>query len=353
MEKKDVKRERYHRYAVLGVSMLSLKDFFERKSDIKVIVNAGKGGLGKTTVSAAMSYWFSMKGKKPLCFSTDPQASLSDIFERNIFGKGVQELAKNLYVVEIDADRRIREFQDQIRNKIKRMYGLDEIPEEIEEYIATSAYEPAMHESATYDAMADLLARGEYNPYVFDMPPFGHGIRMVSMAMILGKWIDRMEETRRKAAEYAEAAKSIKGVMGGTEEKVLGELRSIRKKMDFFKDVLTNPDMSAFFMIIIPEKMAILDTERAIEMFGKLGIEMAGVIVNQVYPRSLLDRRDITDFLRKRIEMQQKYLMEIKDKFGEYVRAVIPMFDREPKGLEMIGKVAHHLFEEPGLEVFE
>jgi len=61
----------------------------------------------------------------------------------------------------------------------------------------------------------------------------------------------------------------------------------------------------------------------------------------------------LSEFLRRRIEMQQKYLKEIKDKFEEYIRAVVPMFDREPKGLDMIAKVAEHLFEKPGLEVFE
>ncbi|RSN74704.1 MAG: arsenic transporter [Thermoproteota archaeon] len=333
--------------------MLSLKEFFEKKPNIKVIVNAGKGGLGKTTSSAAMSYWFAKNGKKPLCFSTDPQASLSDIFEMDIFGKGIIEIEKNLFVVEIDADKRIKEFQEEVRNKIKTMYGIDEIPEEIDEYIETSAYEPAMHESATYDAMADLLSKGEFNPYVFDMPPFGHGVRMVSMARILDAWIDKMEETRRKAAEYAQAAAYLKGISSKTEEDILKELRSIREKLDFFREVLTDPDACAFFMVIIPEKMAILDTERAIEMFRKLDIEMAGVIVNQVYPRELLERPDVGEFLKRRVEMQQAYLKEIKEKFGDYVRAVVPMFDREPKGMEMIAKVAEHLFEKPGLEVFE
>ena len=333
--------------------MLSLKEFFEKNPGIKIIVNAGKGGLGKTTASAAMAYWFAKHGEKPLCFSTDPQASLSDIFEMDLFGKGIKEIMPNLFVVEIDADKRIAEFQEEIRNRIKTMYGIDEIPAEIDEYIKTSAYEPAMHESATYDAMADLVASGQFHPYVFDMPPFGHGVRMISMAMILDAWIDKMEETRRKAAEYSRMAEEIRGIAGGVEEKILSELREIRQKLDLFRDSLIDPEKCAFFMILIPERMAILDTERAIAMFDRLGMKMAGVIVNQVYPRELLDRPNLSEFLRRRIEMQQKYLKEIKDKFEEYIRAVVPMFDREPKGLDMIAKVAEHLFEKPGLVVFE
>ncbi len=327
----------------------SMKDFIKLHPKLKVIIYAGKGGLGKTTCSAATGYWYAKQGQRSLCFSTDPQASLSDIFERDLFGKGEQELARNLFVVEIDADRKISSFQDEVRKQIRDMYGIDEIPKEIDEYINTASYEPAMHESATYDAMAALLASRKYDVYVFDMPPFGHGVRMISMAKILDAWIDKMAEARKKAAEFKEAEARIRGVSAEAEDAVLNELEEIRNKLDFFRETLTNSDTTAFLMVLIPEKMAILDTERALKMFEKLGITLSGVIVNQVYPAELLKRPDLSEFLRNRIEMQQVYMEEIKEKFGDYIRAVIPMFDREPKGMEMISKVAEHLFEKPGL----
>ncbi len=332
---------------------LSMKKYINQHPNLRVIIYAGKGGLGKTTCSAATSYWYAKQNRKALCFSTDPQASLSDIFEKDLFGKGEQKLAENLFVVEIDADRKITEFQEEVRQKIREMYGIDEIPKEIDEYISTSSYEPAMHESATYDAMAALLASKKYDVYVFDMPPFGHGVRMISMATILDVWIDKMAEARKKAAEYKEAEARIKGVSAEDEDAVLNELDEIRSKLDFFRETLTNSETTAFFMVLIPEKMAILDTERALKMFEKLGIKLSGVIVNQVYPVELLERKDLSEFLKHRIEMQQGYLKEISEKFGEHVRAVVPMFEKEPKGLEMIGRVAEHLFDKPNLEVLK
>lgn len=332
---------------------LSLKEYIENTPELRVIIYAGKGGLGKTTCSAATGYWLANHGKKALCFSTDPQASLSDIFERDIFGKGETKITDNLFVIEIDADKRVMEFQNEIRNKIKEMYMLDEIPKEIDEYISSTSYEPAMHESATYDAMAELLASRKYDYYIFDMPPFGHGVRMISMATILGAWIDKITEARKKAAEYLEAEVRIRGTTTEVEDAVLKELESIRDKLDLFRDILTNEKITGFFMVLIPEKMAILDTEKALVMFEKLGITLSGIIVNQVYPRELLESSEISIFLKNRIIMQQRYLKEIKEKFYDYIRAVIPMFDREPKGLEMIGKVAEHLFDKPGLEILE
>ena len=92
-------------------------------------------------------------------------------------------------MLEIDADKRIAEYQQEIRQKIKDMYKMDEIPEEVEDYINSSAAEPAMAESATFDAMVELMTSGKYDYYVFDMMPHGHAVRFLGMADILDQWI--------------------------------------------------------------------------------------------------------------------------------------------------------------------
>lgn len=323
--------------------MTGLLEYFEKNPETKVVIFAGKGGLGKTTCSAALSYYMAtVQRRRVLCFSTDPQASLSDIFERDLFGKGEIEVVPNLFVVEIDADKRIKEYQEEVKRKILDMYKLDKLPEEVEEYIESASAEPAMYESATYDAMAELVAKGEYDLYVFDMPPFGHGVRMVAMAEILAKWVDKITEAREEARKYEAVAATLRGRRVG-EDELLKELLEIKKKMSFFTELLTDARKTAFFMVLVPEKMAILDTERALEMFEALGIKMSGVVVNQVYPRELLDDPKTPEFLRNKVISQQKYLDEIKEKFGKYIAAVIPAFDREPKGLKMLGLVSEHL----------
>jgi arsenite-transporting ATPase len=329
-----------------GIEMAeTMKEFFERRPELNCIIFAGKGGLGKTTFSAATSHWLAEQGKRTLCFSTDPQASLSDIFERDIYGKGIQSFAPNLHVLEIDSDKRVNEYQESIRKKILDMYNLKELPKEIDEYIKAAASEPAMHESATYDAMAELMVKRDHSYYVFDMPPFGHGIRMVSMALILDTWIDKITEVRMKAREYDEAMAALRGrTEAEKEDVILKELTEIREKLDFFSGVLTDSKRTAFFMVLIPEKMAILDTERALKMFDSMKLNLSGIIVNMVYPPELLKMKDLGDFLKHRIEMQQRYMKVIWEKFEPYIRAVVPMYDREPKGLKMIAKVAGDLF---------
>ncbi|MBI4608888.1 MAG: ArsA family ATPase [Candidatus Rokubacteria bacterium] len=323
--------------------MKGLLQFLKERSGIEIFIFAGKGGLGKTTCSSAVAYHLATVEKlRTLLFSTDPQASLSDIFERDFYGKGVTEILPNLSVVEIDADRRVADYQEEIKRKIKQMYGLDEIPAEIDEYIDSTSAEPAMYESATYDAMAELVAKRDFERYIFDMPPFGHGVRMVAMAEILSKWVDKITEAREKVREYEEVAATLKGEAVGQDE-VMNELLDIRNKIRTFTDLITDSKRTAFFMVLIPEQMAILDTERALTMFEDLGIKMSGLVVNQVYPPELLQRAGLSDFLKSRIEMQQRYLGTIKQKFGPHLMGLLQMYPREPKGLTMIANVAADL----------
>src|SRR5213593_2899777 len=103
----------------------SLRTILEHHREWRYLMFGGKGGLGKTTFSAATGYWLAQQGHKVLVFSVDPQASLSDIFQRDIFGKGPVKIKDNLWAQEIDADSHIKEYQGEIRQKILDMYGLD------------------------------------------------------------------------------------------------------------------------------------------------------------------------------------------------------------------------------------
>src|SRR5579875_3679872 len=326
---------------------VGLKYLFERKPNVKVIIFAGKGGLGKTTCSAALSYLISNKlNKRVLCFSTDPQASLSDVFERDLFGKGEIPIANNLYVLEIDADKRIKEYVEGIRQKIRDMYKIEEIPQEVEDYIESTIAEPAMYESAVYDEMLEVVTQSKYDYYIFDMTPFGHGIRMIAMADLLSKWVDKITEARRQAYEYEAAAAAMKRQkVTEREDLMLNELEDIRNKIMSFRNLVVDPNGTAFLMVLTPEKMSILDTERAIKMFESLDLRVGGIVINQVYPPWILSDPKASEYLKKKVISQKPLLKEIVDKFKDLIVGLIPMYNREPKGLEMLSKVSSELWE--------
>jgi len=322
---------------------MSLRTVFEQNPDRRYIMFGGKGGLGKTTFSAATAYWLAKKGYKVLVFSVDPQASLSDIFERNIFGKGPVEIMPNLYAQEIDADRRIREYQDEIRKKILDMYGMDKVPEEIENYIQAAAAEPAMEERAIFDEVVDIVVSGKYDYYIYDLVPLGHALYYLSMASVYDEWIDKITALRAEMAEYEQVAAVMRRTKETEEDQILKELQYIKYRINTSSGILTDKQRTAFFFVLTPEEMIILDTQKAAGLFAKFDVPLAGYIVNRVIPAELANQ-EIPEYLRHRLEMQRGYLSKIDDTFGAGVLARIPEFERDITGLPMIEKVANAMF---------
>jgi arsenite-transporting ATPase len=303
----------------------------------------GKGGLGKTTFSAATAYWLASQGHRVLVFSVDPQASLSDIFERDIFGQGAVEITHNLWAQEVDADRHIRAYQDEIRKKILDMYGFDSVPEEIEQYIQAASAEPAMEESAIFDAVVDIVVSGEFDYYIYDLVPLGHALYYLSMAKVYDEWINKITKLREEMREYEEMVSRLKREKDTEEDQILSELQYIRGRINASSQILTDKDKTAFYFVLVPEKMIILDTQKAAGLFSAFNVPIAGYIVNRVVPEELLGQ-NIPAYLRHRIEMQKGYMGEIRQTFGDQVSAYVPELERDVTGMGMIERLAEIMY---------
>lgn len=324
---------------------MSLSDVFDNYPNRRYIMYGGKGGLGKTTFSAATAYYLAKKGKRVLVFSVDPQASLSDIFERDLFGKGNVEIMPNLFACEVDADQRIRDYQQDIRQKIISMYGMKEIPEEIESYIKASSAEPAMEESAIFDAVVDIVVKGDFDYYIYDLVPLGHALYYLSMASIYDAWLENITHLREQMREYDKAIATMQHEDQIDQDEIYNELMYIKERIGNSSKIMTDTEKTAFFFVINPEEMTIVDTEKAAELFSKYDVPLAGYLVNRVIDRSLL-KENIPTYLKNRIEMQANALKLIDEKFGSSVLSRVPEFDSEIKGLKIIKDLAEVMFEE-------
>ncbi|HSB70126.1 MAG TPA: TRC40/GET3/ArsA family transport-energizing ATPase [Candidatus Methylomirabilis sp.] len=316
---------------------------FKEHPNRRYIMFGGKGGLGKTTFSAATAYYLAKQGHRVLVFSVDPQASLSDIFKRDIFGKGAVEIMPNLYAQEIDADKRIKAYQEEIRKKIFDMYGFDKIPDEIESYIQAAAAEPAMEESAIFDEVVDIVVAGSYDYYIYDLVPLGHALYYLSMASVYDEWIERITKLREDMRQYEEMAAAIQRDKPVEEDMILKELQYIKHRIGTSSSILTDREKTAFFFVIIPEEMILIDTQKAAQLFAKFNVPLSGYVVNRVIPESLATQ-NIPEYLKNRLQMQKGHLKKIQELFGNEVLAQVPEFERDITGLPMIEKMAEALF---------
>ncbi len=322
---------------------MGLKQVFQQNPDRRYIMFGGKGGLGKTTFSAATAYWLASQGKKVLVFSVDPQASLTDIFQQDIFGKGPVKIMDNLWAQEIDADSHIKAYQNEIRKKILDMYGLDAVPEEIENYLQAASAEPAMEESAIFDAVVDVVVEGSYDYYIYDLVPLGHALYYLSMAKVYDEWINKITKLREDMREYEEMVSRLKREKETEQDQILQELLYIKGRINASSAILTDKNKTAFFFVVVPEDMIIVDTQKASTLFANFDVPIVGYVVNRVIPHDLL-QQNIPDYLRNRIQMQDKYLDQIKTTFGAQVLANVPELERDVTGLAMIEKLAKIMY---------
>jgi arsenite-transporting ATPase len=322
---------------------MAMREIFERQPERRYIMFGGKGGLGKTTLSATCAYWLARQGKRVLLFSVDPQASLSDIFQQDIFGKGPVPIVENLWAQEIDADKRIQEYQDEVRQKILDMYGFERVPEEIESYIASASAEPAMEESAIFDAVVDIIVKGDYDYYIYDLVPLGHALYYLSMAKVYDEWINKITKLREDMGQYDKVAATLRRQETAQEDKILEELQYIKSRINTSSQILTDKRRTAFFFVLVPEEMIILDTRKAAELFARFDVPISGYVVNRVLPEEL-GRGNIPQYLRNRIQMQERYLVDIRESLGSQIMAYVPEMERDITGLPMIERLADTLF---------
>lgn len=301
--------------------------------------------MGKTTFSAATAFYLAKKGKRVLVFSVDPQASLTDIFKKDIFGKGPTEIIPNLYAQEIDADRRVKEYQQEIRQKILDMYGMEQIPEEIESYIQAAAAEPAMEESAIFDEVVDIVVKGGYDYYIYNLVPLGHALYYLSMASVYDAWIDKITNLREQMREYDQVAAVMRRDKGIEEDAILNELLYIKDRINKSSKILTDKEKTAFFFVLTAEEMIINDTLKAAELFSKFDVPLSGYIINRVLPAELKEK-NIPKYLKNRFSMQEHYLKVIDTTFGNQILASVPEMERDVTGLPMIEKMAKAMFGE-------
>jgi arsenite-transporting ATPase len=143
--------------------------------------------------------------------------------------------------------------------------------------------------------------------------------------------------------EYSQVAAVVQRKKETEEDAILRELQYIKERINRSSGILTDRQRTAFFFVVIPEEMAILDTKKAAGLFAKYSVPLSGYIVNRVIPESL-GQQEIPDYLRHRLLMQKGHLATIKRELGNEVLAYVPEFERDITGLPMIEKMAQQMF---------
>jgi arsenite-transporting ATPase len=320
---------------------LTMLEFLRSHPTLKFIFFGGKGGVGKTVMAGAAAVGFARQGKRTLLASTNPVHSLSGLLNQDVFGKPtVVQGVSNLWAYEIDTRETIERSKTEIKEKIDYFLKFAEIRTQADEFVESATMNPAFEESAMFENMIDLMFKDEYQVYVFDTAPTANARRLLGMSSVYSMWVNKMMESRKEA----QSLRQLLSYSKKKEEKdpLMDYLLNFRERMRHAKELLTDPEKTAFFFVTLPEALPIAVIRRFINWFNEFGIPVGGVIVNM-----LIDQEnaagDAAEFVKNRVAMQANYMTEIEQTFDGMVRSVVPLFDTEVRGVEMLDRTTEAL----------
>jgi arsenite-transporting ATPase len=312
---------------------------------LKYLFFGGKGGVGKTVFAGAVAIGLARQGRRTLLVSTNPVHSLTSLFGRDMLGKHVAvDGVPNLWAYEIDTREGIERSKVEIREKIRWFLKFADITTKADDFVESATMNPAFEESAMFEAMIDLMFKDEYDVYVFDTAPTANARRLLGMSSVYGLWVNKMLKSR-------EEARTLREMLSFSKKKeadpLMEYLVSFRHRMERARVLLTDPALTAFYFVTLPEALPIAVVTRFIQWFEDFGIPVGGVLVNMVIDPSSVGP-DTAAFVRNRVAMQQEHMGTIWREFDGSVRAIVPLFETEVRGVPMLQRLCDAIFAADG-----
>jgi arsenite-transporting ATPase len=304
--------------------------------DRQVVFFGGKGGVGKTTCSAAFALSASRQGRNVLLVSTDPAHSTSDIFECRI-GSG-RTLAKGLAALEIDAEAEAARYIGDVKRDIARMFSPN-VVRQAHRQIEMAAASPGLAEVALLDRMIDLVVdrSREYDLIVFDTAPTGHTLQLLRMPDAMTAWIQALVRHRRAVVEIDRGAEQTRDAAAAADP-VLAALERRHERISRLRSTIMDRAMTSFALVTIPERLAIEETARAEELLSDTGVDVGGLIVNRVLPENLEG-----DFYHSRKTQERAYLTEIERRFPRLRTVHVRQLPRDVYGIQSLERISEQL----------
>lgn len=167
-----------------------LKDIIEEldKSNKKVIFTMGKGGVGKTTIAAAIALGLSKKGKKVHLTTTDPAAHLKFVIDES----------SGITMSHIDEKAELKKYQDEVLSKARETMSEEDVA-----YVEEDLRSPCTQEIAVFRAFAEIVEKAENEVVVIDTAPTGHTL------LLLDSTQSYNQEIKRSQGDIPESAKKL------------------------------------------------------------------------------------------------------------------------------------------------
>jgi arsenite-transporting ATPase len=322
----------------------------------------GKGGVGKTSCSAALAVRFaSPRGgsKATLVVSTDPAHSLSDAFDQDLSGGKPVRIEGSvhgagaadddeplpLWGMQIDLEGAKRELRGALEaggakgfNDFLDSLGLGAIAAQLKDLELGELMDtppPGVDEAVAIARVVQLLKAPEYARFervVFDTAPTGHTLRLLTLPDFVDASVGKIIRLRARLTAAADAVRSI--VTGGkapAPDPAVQKLDALRAEMDAARALFRDRRATEFLIVTIPTVMAAAESARLAAALRREGVPLRAVVVNQVLPAGAGDA-----YLQRRRADQRRALERIAadaDGLGSLDVVEAPLLDLEVRGV--------------------
>jgi arsenite-transporting ATPase len=303
--------------------------------EMRVLLYTGKGGVGKTSVSAATALKCAELGYRTLVMSTDPAHSLADSFAMPIKSEPTP-LTENLWGLEIDPFREIEENWATVKDYLSTLFASQGVDDIVAEELSIL---PGMDELFSLLKIRQFYEKEAYDVIVVDCAPTGATLRLLHFPDMIGWYMRRLFHIERKVVgtirRFTDEIFSVP--LPGDE--VYDTVERLYKRVGDMKAVLADPKITSIRLVLNPEKMVIEETRRAYTYLNLFGFVCDAVIANKVLPEEVTD-----EYFAEWKASQQRYLEEVEASFGALPIFKVRLYEREVVGIDALRQMANDIY---------
>lgn len=337
-----------HGYGALATG--SHKLLLDLASNRSLLFFGGKGGVGKTTVSAATALARANAGSKVLLVSTDPAHNLGHLFDRKIGSKPLR-ITAGLDALELDPEETVDLHMQDVTRALHQLMPVSQ-HKDIDKHMKLSRDAPGMQEAAILERIAEVVEDGlnDYDLIVFDTAPSGHTARLMVLPEMMSAWTEGLIQRREKADRFAEFVREL-GSDDSMADKTVGvdspekekesRIRQIlnRRRLKFvgLRDKLADPDITSFVIVLAAERLPVMETIELNEKLERAGINVDCLVINKRTPA------EGSEFLVERHAQEAEHLKLLHKKLPKIPRQEITLFAHDVVGLDALEAFSKNL----------
>lgn len=310
----------------------------------RVIIYSGKGGTGKTTISAATATVLAQRGQRTLVLSSDPAHSLADALGTSVGRERPTAVTPNLYALEVDTvyewRRNLGGFQQFVASTYSNR-GIDRST------AAELANQPGLDEILSLQRVMTEAESGRWDVIILDTAPTGNTLRLLAYPeLIIGGDIGK--KFFRVYRGMANIARPFRRDVPN--DRFFDEISTLLDQMERLSTFLLSSQVS-IRLVLNPEKLPLLETRRAYTFLNLYGLLLDAVMINKILPH----RAELGPYFDYWVNLQQNYIGEIESSFTPTPLFKTVLQDSEPIGVQRLGEVGAATFGtyDPGAVLYE